>query len=407
MNKRNLPWAEKHRPESLIQLVGNVDLIQDLMRWTKSWIQGIPKRRAALILGPPGIGKTAAVGVISNELDMELVEFNASDKRNKANIETQVWRAATQQTLDGRMRIILLDEVDGLSGSSDRGGIGAILKVIRETVHPIVMTANNPDSPRLKDLLKECRVFEFEIISYEDTLKVLERIGSGHGIDRSILEKIAENAGGDLRAAISDLEVASASGVSSELLVSSRDVRRGVKETLRRLFMTTETVSARNVVSTSDVDHDKLLLWLDENIHLHLGTAEELDTGMEALSLADLALGRIMRSQNWKLLSYAYDFLSAGVATSRQKTSYRRVTYSDPNWPLLVWRGNRNRDKKSGLLSKLSETVKVSNRRIVKTHYDTIEAIIERNPISARLFTDWLGIKAGAFNRKVNRHSRR
>ncbi|MHA1480562.1 MAG: AAA family ATPase [Candidatus Thorarchaeota archaeon] len=152
MTERNLPWPEKHRPTSLSEIVGNEDVIKGLWEWVRAWMVKIPRKRAALLIGPPGIGKTASINAIANDMDAEIVEFNASDKRNKANIEVQVWRSATQQTLDGRFRIILLDEVDGLSGTSDRGGVGAIVKIIRESVHPIVMTANNHESPRIKDL---------------------------------------------------------------------------------------------------------------------------------------------------------------------------------------------------------------------------------------------------------------
>jgi len=172
----NLPWPEKHRPKSLDLIVGNVDTISMMKDWVSSWKTRVPSKRAALLIGPPGTGKTASIGALANDLDMELVEFNSSDKRNKDSIETLVWRAASQQTLDGRARIILLDEVDGLSGTSDRGGVGAIVKVIKDSVHPIMMTANDPNSPRLKDLFKICQVYSFEPIDTEGMVEVLTRI---------------------------------------------------------------------------------------------------------------------------------------------------------------------------------------------------------------------------------------
>ena len=156
VTNEDLPWPEKHRPSSIDQIEGNSDQIRTIKTWILSWKNKLPDKRAVLLVGPPGTGKTASIGALANDLDMEIVEFNSSDKRNKGSIETLVWRAASQQTLDGRPRIILLDEVDGLSGTSDRGGVGAIIKVIKSSVHPIMMTANDPDSPRLKDLYKIC-----------------------------------------------------------------------------------------------------------------------------------------------------------------------------------------------------------------------------------------------------------
>jgi len=381
--------------------VGNTDTIHRLREWISSWRRGIPKKRAVLLIGPSGVGKTASIGALSHDLDMELVEFNASDKRNKGSIGTTVWIAATQQTLDGRLRIILLDEVDGLSGTSDRGGVGAILNVIAESVHPIVMTANNPSSPRLKDLTKNSLVLVFDPIEPSDVMGVLKQIADSQDalVKDKILEEIADRSAGDLRAAISDLESILRGGFPLEGELPSRDIKRNVKEALSRLFMTTDSVAARRVVSEADVDHESLLLWLEQNVHLHLRSTKELDMGFEALSLGDLTLGRIMRKQNWKLLSYVYNFLSAGVATSRQESPFRHVDYTEPNWPLLVWQGNRKREKKTQILTKLAKFTGVSVRRGARTHQDTIEKILEREPKLKGAFASWLGIKIVAFDR--------
>ncbi|MCK5390213.1 MAG: AAA family ATPase, partial [Candidatus Thorarchaeota archaeon] len=271
MNNESLPWPEKHRPRSLDQIVGNLDTISMMKAWILSWKTHTPDKRAILLIGPPGTGKTASIGALANDLDMELVEFNSSDKRNKDSIETLVWRAASQQTLDGRARIILLDEVDGLSGTSDRGGVGAIIKVIKDSVHPILMTANDPNSPRLKDLYKICHVYNFEPIDSEGMIRILTRIAKMNKaeVSQDVVDQIIENSAGDLRAAISDLETYVKRGTTSQSVESIfRDVRRGTEETLRRFFMTTEPKLARRILSESELDHGSLILWLEENLHL-------------------------------------------------------------------------------------------------------------------------------------------
>ena len=406
MIDKNLPWPEKHRPKKLDGLVGNRETIKSFKSWIESWISKIPSKRAALLVGPPGTGKTASVGALANDLDMELVEFNSSDKRNKDSIETLVWRAASQQTLDGRPRLILLDEVDGLSGTSDRGGVGAILKVIKDTVHPIVMTANDPDSPRLKDLMKVCQVFNFEIIENDDIEKVLKQILSENDIEISgeIIDEIVESSGGDLRAAISDLESQAKGGSASSVIKPTiRDSKKGTEETLRYLFASADSKMARKVLSESELNHDSLVLWLEENLHLHLMTPKELDEGFEQLSLADVTLGRIMRDQNWKLLAYVYDFLSLGVAMSRSETPFRKVKYSQPSWPILVWQGNRKRDKQAEVLGSLSVLTGVSKRRVRQTHLDAILEIIKINPKSLKDFAAWLNVEKSSLVQKRSR----
>ena len=395
VNNEDLPWPEKHRPKSTDQIVGNSEQISMMKTWILSWMKSIPDKRAILLIGPPGTGKTATIGALANDLDMEIVEFNSSDKRNKGSIETLVWRAASQQTLDGRPRIILLDEVDGLSGTSDRGGVGAIIKVIKDSVHPILMTANDPDSPRIKDLYKVCHVFNFEPIDAESMSEVLTRIAKLNRTEISpdIIDQIIENCAGDLRAAISDLEAYAKRGTSPQSIGSViRDVRRGTEETLRKFFMTTDPKLARRILSESELDHDSLILWLEENLHLHFLTPDELDRGFNSLSLADLSLGRIMRNQNWKLLAHMYDFLAVGVAGGRTDTPYRKVSYSQPTWPMLVWQGNQSRDKRNDILSSLSRLTGVSKRRATRTHLDTITEIVGIAPSKIKDYADWLGV---------------
>ncbi len=391
----NIPWPERYRPRTVSLLVGNNDVRDQLRNWIESWKKSIPKKRAVLLVGPPGVGKTASAYAIAHDLDMELVEFNASDKRNKDTIERIVWRAATQETLDGRKRLILLDEVDGLSGTGDRGGAGAISRIISQSVHPIVMTANDPDNPRLKDFTKVCLTLTFQPISHEDIVKVLKRIlkdASKH-LDDEQLSRIADKANGDLRAAISDLETAIENEDDTFQDVSERNTRRPIEQTLRRLFMNRDPAIAKEILSEADSDHDEVLLWIEENLHLQLNAADELDRGYEAISLADQVLGRIMNQQSWKLLSYFYDFLSINLTNSRTKTPFRRVKYNRPAWPLLVWKGGRQIDKRAKLLSKLSDETVVSRFRASRTYGYVIDLLLERDSTFSAKMADWLQVK--------------
>jgi len=407
MKSDTLPWPEKHRPKSIKELVGNTHQLAGLSDWLSSWTRGLPKLRAAMLIGPPGVGKTTAVHALANDMGFEIVEFNASDSRNKSQIETLVGRSAVQQTLDGSLRIILLDEVDGLSGTSDRGGAGAIAKIIQTTSHPIIMTANDPESSRLKSLLKICRVFNFATISQEDMLRILKRIVKKQEIDFSDadLQEILYNSGGDLRAAISDLELMAKGGIKDTL--AFRDVHRGVIDTLARLFMARDMETARKVLSESDMDYDTLLLWIEENIHLHLTTPQELEHGLETLSQADLYLGRIWKQSNWRLLAYFYDLLALGIPSSRTETPYAKTNYTQSKWPLLIWQSNMSERKQAEIRSRLARATGVSKARVARTYQDIIQQIVDRKPSQESVFTEWLGLKKGSFVRRGSHHSHR
>jgi len=335
---------------------------------------------------------------------MELVEFNASDQRNRDAVESSIWRAATQQTLDGRMRLILLDEIDGLSGSGDRGGARSIAKLIDETVHPIVMTANRSDLDKLKDIVKKCQVFSFTAATHEEVTSVLERVCSLADVSMSpdVLSAISDEANGDFRAAIADLQ-AVAEGTLGHLpdLRNVRDSLWSIPQMLSRLFATIDPSVARKVLSDADVDFEQTILWIEENVHHHLHQPSELAAAYEALSLADLTLGRISRHQNWKLLSYFYDFLAVGVTSSRTVTPFRRAKYKRPIWPLLVWRGRQSLDKKLTILQQLMNASRVSRYRLLHLYWHVLSFLSGHSQSLAEALRTWLGAKPDAFRRSL------
>jgi DNA polymerase III delta prime subunit len=80
-------WTVKHKPQTLSEIVGNEEAIRKLTSWINSWSKAVPKKRAAFLYGPPGIGKTVAVEALANDLKMELVEKNASDHRTAEAVQ--------------------------------------------------------------------------------------------------------------------------------------------------------------------------------------------------------------------------------------------------------------------------------------------------------------------------------
>jgi len=119
-----LPLAERLRPSRLDDIVGNPRARYELRAWATQWQEGrTPGRRAAVLSGPPGVGKTTAALALAAELGWTLVEMNASDARNEVAIEQVAGRASVSHTLDetvtgkrARHALILLDEADCLTG---------------------------------------------------------------------------------------------------------------------------------------------------------------------------------------------------------------------------------------------------------------------------------------------------
>src|SRR5690242_14895374 len=116
------PWVYKYAPKNSNEIIGQNKAIQKIIAYVTTYKQG---KKPLLLTGPPGIGKTSCVYAVAQELDREIIEVNASDTRSKDAITSLVGAASKQQSLFFRSRIILIDEIDGVSGMSDRGAIPA------------------------------------------------------------------------------------------------------------------------------------------------------------------------------------------------------------------------------------------------------------------------------------------
>jgi replication factor C large subunit len=199
-------WTVKHKPRTLSEIVGNAEGIRVFVDWIKSWNKDIPKKRCAFIYGPPGIGKTVTVESAANDLKMEFVEKNASDYRTEDAVNRFAGLASQYGSLFGGKRIVLLDELDGLTGTSDRGGVKAIIGIAKEAQCPIVLIANSAYNPRFGYLRNYCLLIEFKKPAAGDIAKRLKKISEEEGIaaDEDALKFIAQRSGGDVRSAVND-----------------------------------------------------------------------------------------------------------------------------------------------------------------------------------------------------------
>ncbi|MGB9684684.1 MAG: replication factor C large subunit, partial [Candidatus Bathyarchaeales archaeon] len=320
------PWTVKYKPKTLKEVVGNREATQKFVEWVKSWNKGIPKKRAAFLYGPPGIGKTVTVEALANDLKMELVEKNASDYRTEEAVKRFAGLASQYSSLFGAKRIILFDELDGLTGTADKGGVKAITDIIKTAQCPIVLIANSAYDPRFINLRNYCLLIEFKKPSSTDILKHLKAICLKEGIkaEENALKFIAQRSEGDIRSAVNDLQ-ALAQGkkhltYDDVSWLGYRDRQETIFTVLRMILYGRTCEGAKRAVNMADVDIDMLFEWIYENVPAHLTDPHDLARAMDALSMADVYRGRIRSTQDWSFVRYVIDFMTAGVAMARVNT---------------------------------------------------------------------------------------
>lgn len=112
----NSLWVEKYRPKSLLDYVISETNLVVLNSFKQK--KEIPN---LLFLGTPGLGKTTLAKIIVNELlDCQYLYINASDESGIDTIRTKVSIFAQTKSIDGNIKVVILDEADGISLEGQR-----------------------------------------------------------------------------------------------------------------------------------------------------------------------------------------------------------------------------------------------------------------------------------------------
>jgi replication factor C large subunit len=366
-------FIDKYKPSSSKDIPQNLEELKAL----------ILKKEKILLYGPTGVCKTSAVYAIAKENDLEIIEVNASDFRTKEQIETIVGNASKQQSLFNKEKIILIDEVDCLAGREDWGGAGAILNVMKETNKAMILTANDLNNDKIKDIKKNTEVIEFKPIPSRHVISILTNICNKEGIiiDEEPLKKIAVNSNGDIRAAINDLE----SNLINNKIINSEEQREyslDIMTLLNLIFKKKDFYSVR-YMENIDLDLNEYTLWIDENLPLEY-SAEDLYKSYELISKADIFKKRISRWQYWRLMYYQSILLTSGISIVKTNVNNKFSTYKRSMRPLKIWQNNMRHAKRKSIAEKLSKIVHTSNKQVIK-NFNTYKNILMNPKIQEEL----------------------
>ncbi len=462
-------------------MLGNARPLRELEVWAKAWSTGggrPPPRRAALLEGPPGVGKTTAALALAHQFGWSLVEMNASDARNQDAIGAVAGRAAFTNTLgetgsyksarDGGRTLILLDEADCLTGraretaaarpaplnmreflrgrytsvdalaaawglgrpgkpavfeswenvpttggrgawtklaeaqrdladwrttarphdTSDRGGLGAIARLVRETRQPVVLTVNDPSTlTRYSPIFRKDVVrIRLTAISPAELAPWLARVAASEGlrVPPATLDRIVQRSHGDVRAAVTDLEAISVlpEGVATDALLGARDLETDFAEFTREVLTTPRFYRSGEIHDRLDAAPDDLLPWIEENFPRAAGEPAGRYEAYEVLAQAEQFLAWARRERVWSLWSYASELMTGGVSAALAERGAARSPYvSFPEFLSAMGQSRSQRAARLALVGKIGPRVHLSRRKGIESFLPFLERLYAPVPL--------------------------
>jgi replication factor C large subunit len=390
-------WSDVYRPTQLQEMVGNEESRIFAAKWLLKWVDGT---KPLFLIGPSGVGKTTIVKVLANQFDYDLIEMNASDTRNKAILVETILPIIRNRSLTPKKTLLFLDELDGISGRQDAGGIESLLTLIKEPTVPIIMAANTKDT-KLKGLTKLCKVIEFDkvhpslLLLYLD--RILEREGKIMGIkDKLTVIKIAN---GDLRSLLNIAQVKIAGYDSTGDLFSGIDISQVIAnistsltvDGAKQILMSVDGgySDPRFGQSTEERRKDILYALFSSMVVSDVETGKIADA-LDVLSKCDLIVGRVSKNRHWTLLKYLPSILSYGLfyILTGEKIKYNQ--YSLP-WPIsapIIARRHAVRE----FLAKLADETHTSVSTLSATYLHYLFNILLQQKIDLRQFVESLNL---------------
>lgn len=388
-------WLRKYSPKKLSEVIGQDKAVSKLKRLVADYDK---KNKGIFLYGGKGNGKTSSVYALAEQEDYELIELNASDTRNKDAIERIVGGASKQMSLFGNKKLILVDEIEGISGMKDRGGIQAVSKIIDSSSFPVIVIGYDAYDQKAKPLKKSCDLIEYEELSYESIFEILKKILDEEKIsyDESALKQLARISGGDARAAINDLQTIAAGTekVTKESIkdVGERKSTQSIETALHTVFKTTNYEVALGAFDDVSEDLDKIFLWVEENLPKEYLEPKALSNAFDNLSIADVFFGRIRRWQYYRFYVYCYQLLSAGIALSKNEKNSSQVKYKQNSRLLKIWISNNANAKRKSIAQKVAEKTHCSQKEAFTDTVPFLKGIFKNNKEKADAISDALDL---------------
>ena len=340
-------WSEKYRPQIISDMVGNEESRASIMEWFAKWKKGT---KPLLLVGPPGIGKTTMAYLVAKQFGYDMIGLNASDVRSKSRINEILTPVLGNVSVLG-IPMIFVDEVDGIHGRGDYGGAAALVDILKEPTVPIVIAANDDSLEKMKNIKKVVTTISFKRIPPRLLRVYLENILKKENVKLSpgSLIKVIDKSRGDIRSMI-NLTQSLINGFNPQTETSFEKIN--VEDGVNAFFKANSIDEARSVLYSMQINpRDKINAFYSSIITSDIDNLT-LAKYLETISDADMIYGKIMKTQNWRLLRYLNDILIK-LYQNDDRIRYAKYNLS---WPLLNrirWDGVKIKSLSSVMAKKL------------------------------------------------------
>lgn len=358
-------WTDKYKPEKISDIAGQGKALKQIQEWFDSWKNG----KALLLSGGPGTGKTLSIEVLSKESGWLLSRMNASDSRTSDDIRDVIGESSSIRPLFHKKKIILIDEVDGIS-STERGATRTLIDIVRKSSFPVVFIANDPWIPKLRTLRNYCTHVKFGKVGTPSIEKFLREILEKESVEYEglVLKNLARWSNGDIRSAIIDLQSVAEgeSKIDEDSLLSLGFRERGTDmfSIMPAIFRSGKINAVKKMIWEADKDADTVFWWIENNIPIEFSKAYDIRRSYDILSKADIFRNYVSQKQNWRFKAYMVDMMSGVSVGRKEEPKHGWVRYEPPQKIIMMAARKKDRAEVKEIYEKIGNHTHLSNTMI-------------------------------------------
>jgi len=273
MSREEFLWVEKYRPAKIADTI-----LPGKLKETFSEIIKSGELPNMLFTGTAGLGKTTVAKALCNELDLDFIIVNGSEEGNIETLRGKIKRFASSVSLQGGVKVVILDEADYLNPQSTQPALRGFIEEFSDNCR-FILTCNFKNRI-IEPLHSRCGVYEFNT-SKKDmqalcgqmmkrSMDILEKENVDlNGQDSDLANVIMKHAP-DWRRVLNELQRASVGGVLNISVNADTNNYDGLFEALKaKDFKKMRTWVANNI----DVDTAAIFR------HMYDSMYERIDTG--------------------------------------------------------------------------------------------------------------------------------